>query len=328
MNEIDSIINYLNKNKIKYEKDFLIKKISYIKIGGIVPLYIKPETIEIFIDLIKYLNINGLIYKVVGNISNCLFDDININKIFISTHNINKINFIDENTIEVESGVMLPKFVKMMAQKSITGFEGLVGIPGTIGGSLFMNAGAYYDNEISDHLISVNCLDINNNIVFIEKDKCDFSFRNSFFQKNPRNIILYSRFNLIYGNQDDIYKKIEYCQYHRKKYQESKYPNLGSLFKTKDIYLDMAKTDRIYKIFLWIYRMINRLFKNKDSKTLNYITCKYFKINFNDDKPFSDKTINCMVNRGNLNFKKAMDFICQMRNVLKNTVELEIEIVN
>jgi len=321
------IVEFLQDKNIKFEKDFLISKISYFKIGGTVPFFITPENIEQIVNLVKFLQTIEYPYKVIGNASNCLFKDSGIDKVIVSLKKFQKISTDENNNlVNVEAGVMLPLFVKTLSQKGKQGFEGLIGIPGTIGGAIFMNAGAY-GNGICDNLIDISYLDRNGIIKIISKKETKFSFRYSIFQEFKDFIILSARFRLLNGNQKDIDEKIRLCQRDRNIYQETKYPNLGSLFKTRDIYEDIACQHKMYAYLLWFLRKTSKFYGRKNNRVINYFTIKYFNMNYGHEKPFSDKTLNCLVNRGNLTFKKAMVFIDMMKKILKNSVELEIEIV-
>jgi UDP-N-acetylenolpyruvoylglucosamine reductase len=190
-----------------------------------------------------------------------------------------------------------------------------------------MNAGAY-GNEISDQLIDVIYLNEAGRMSKASKDECAFSFRSSMFREKTSYVILSARFRLEPGDRQEINRKVQACQIDRATYQEMKYPNLGSLYKTKNIYGDIAKKSKLYKYFLWILNKIKRVLRLKNNVMINFFTAKYFKIKTVGKKAFSDKTLNCLVNRGDLSYTKALQFIDQISKILGDSVELEVEIIN
>ena len=219
---------------------------------------------------------------------------------------------------------MLSRFVRKLAARGIRGFEGLEGIPGTIGGAIFMNAGAC-GYEISDNLIDINVLTEDGKIKCFLKKDLRFAYRHSIFKEENIGIILNARFRIKYGNKNGINAKIKYFSDNRRTYQEHRYPNLGSIFATQDLYFEIAKHHLGYKVILYFIRKLNIILRSIDNKLVNKTTCWYFSLRFKK-QPFSDKTMNCLVNN-NITTKEAIEYINIIKKLTKNSVPLENEIV-
>lgn len=315
------LLKNLDLASIQYKRDVSLEKISYFKSKGKVKLIIYPMNIEnlIFINTLK---IN---YKILGNTSNILFLD-NINYgIFISMSKFKDYNLnLQDNIFECSPGLMLPKLARLFANFGIAGYEGLEGIPGTVGAAVYMNAGAY-GYEISDNVIFVDILNLNNKIDRYNKEKMQFNYRKSILQKSTLGIVVRVGFDI--SNRDkkeNLKNTIKSFQLNRNKYMEHTHPNLGSLFATHDIYKEFTKNDFLYKILLFFIRkFIYRLLKPNNNKILNYVTCKYFRINFNN-QPFSDKTMNCLINVDDT--KESLKYINTIKKITNNNLKLENEI--
>jgi UDP-N-acetylenolpyruvoylglucosamine reductase len=162
-----------------------------------------------------------------------------------------------------------------------------------------MNAGCY-GYEISDYLISVKSIDYKGNIVIHHKDDLQFDFRESMYKKSKKYIILEATFgiNTIASNNKDIFHKISTYKKHRHSILEYKFPNVGSIFKTTDIYSELSKTSKLYSIMLFLTRkVLYRIIRAKNNKLLNIFTLKFFKINV-DCQLISDTTVNVVINNG------------------------------
>ena len=322
-----SLLQFLNKNKIKFDTDVELKKITYFKSGGVIDFFIAPEGIDMLSLTISFLNNNNLKFKVLGASTNCIFlDETNID-IIVSLKNLKQIEFnFDDMEVNVEAGVMLPKLVRKLKDNSIVGFEGLEGIPATLGGALFMNAGSY-GYEISDYLTKVTFMNEDGSLSNLTKDDCLFKYRESIF-KNSYNgkIIIKAKFELKIGDKNKIEKKISFYHDHRYKTLEYKYPNVGSVFVTHDIYKELAKKSLLYKAVLIFTRMfVHRIIRAKSNFLLNQITFRFFGIkNYLD--VVSEKTMNVIVNR-QIGTKKIIDYIDKVHNLIGKNIRKEIEII-
>ena len=320
---IDIVIEFLELKNIRYKKNISLSEYSYFRTGGNVKLIVMPTTSEGLTDVIKFLNNEGYSYKVVGATSNILFLNDESYSIIISTRGTNDINIKHKQRLTtVSAGLMIPKFSKKLSSLGYTGFEGLLGIPGTIGGAIYMNAGAFGDS-ISDLLISVKIMEPDGVIKLIDRNEIDFSFRKSSLQNTGRYIIEAS-FLINSANQSYINNKMKGHLFNRLKFQEKTLPNLGSLFSTFDIYKDISRNNAMYSYLLLFIRVIYKITRSDNNKLLNKITCLYFGWKF-ETQPYSDKTLNCIVNRGQ-DTKEILDYIFTLRKTISSDVKIENEV--
>lgn len=195
---IEFCVNNFVPHKINYE----IKYETYFKKGGIVKLYICPNNKDELINIINEAKKNNIKYKVIGLCTNLLILDTVEYVVFISIKNINDVDVFN-NRIDVGSGYSVYDLTRLMLINGVSGYEGLEGIPGTIGGGVVMNAGAY-GYEISDKIIDITFIDVNGNIRTEPKEYFNFSFRNSIFKENKDLCIISVSFDM--ENNENIYK--------------------------------------------------------------------------------------------------------------------------
>lgn len=208
-------------------KDESLKKYCTLKIGGKCYILYKPNSIDSLIKAYKFILVNKLDYFVIGNGSNLLISDEYHCKIFICLKNLNKI-LLNENSLVLETGVMGNVISKKISELMFSGLEFLAGIPGTIGGMIYMNAGAW-GKQVSDVLESVTYIDEFGKVCEMKNiNSKGFSYRRSPFMKRHV-IILSCIINLKY----DITSINIYNNYLEKKKltQPLNTYNAGSTFK-------------------------------------------------------------------------------------------------
>lgn len=214
--------------------DVPMKNYTSFKIGGKAEKFLKIKNEEELKSAIKYARENNLKTTIIGNGSNLLVLDSGIKglvlKIEIDNLKIEK----KENYVEVTvgSGYKTMALGAKLMNEGITGFEELSGIPGTIGGAIFMNAGAY-GKEIKDINISTKCMDYDGNIFILQNKEQEFEYRSSIF-KNGKYIILETKLKLEYGKKEEIKNKINEFLSSRKEKQPLEYPSAGSTFKRQE----------------------------------------------------------------------------------------------
>jgi len=225
--------NILDKSRIKYNEP--MKNHTTMKVGGNCDCLVLPESIEEIKNIITYAKENKIDYYVIGNGSNLLVVDEGVHALIIKiTNKFAKVDVIGEEIIAT-SGASMP-IVSINARKnSLTGFEFACGIPGTIGGGVRMNAGAY-GGEIADIFVEATYLDTDGSIKNISKEKMNFGYRHTYFSDNPELIILSAKFKLKKGSQEEIAKKMEENAVARRTKQPLEYPNFGSVFKRPEGY--------------------------------------------------------------------------------------------
>ena len=197
-------------------------------IGGPVLAYIRPNDKSELIKIIKLMNKNSHKVYYLGSGSNLLVNDKNINAFVITTARAIKDIKIENNTIFADSGVMLGKLVKEAMKHKLTGLESLAGVPGTLGGALKMNAGAW-GSEISNYLISVEVIGSDGIIKMLKPTDLKFGYRKSSF--SSEDFILSAQFKLKASSEDDIKRKKTKASEGRIKTQPLKYRSAGSVFK-------------------------------------------------------------------------------------------------
>ena len=212
---------------IVLDNELMSKHTSY-GIGGKVLAYIRPFDKYELIKIIKLLNENNSKIYFVGSGSNLLVNDKKINAYIITPAKALKLFNIDDNIITAESGVMLGKVVKESIKHNLTGLEGLVGVPGTLGGALMMNAGAW-GAEISNYLISVDVVSSNGEIKKLYPGDIEFKYRYSSFSSNE--FILSAKFKLNKASRTEINKRKLIASRGRIKSQPLKFRSAGSVFK-------------------------------------------------------------------------------------------------
>lgn len=227
MEEIyQKLITTIDKSKIKTNEN--MGKHTSFKTGGNTKFLVRANTIEEIIYVLKTAKEYNIPLVVLGNGSNILFKDEGFNGIVlrIELDNIE----INEEKIIVNAGVKNAVIAKKALDNNLQGFETISGIPGTIGGAVRMNAGAY-GIEIKDVVESVTYIDFDTlEIKTITNEGCDFSYRHSIFCEN-KNVIVSCVLKLEKGNTEDIKNKMEECATSRREKQPLEFPSAGSTFK-------------------------------------------------------------------------------------------------
>ena len=209
------------------ENELMSKHTSY-GVGGPVKAFIIPKDRLDLINILKFSNNHNIETYFIGSGSNILFSDNEIDGIVISPLKSLRNFNISNNTIIAESGVMLGKMVKESIKNGLTGLESLIGVPGTLGGALSMNAGAY-GSEISNHLISVKMMSMDGKIKGYARNHLKFSYRNSNFKSNE--FILEAKFVLESDSIENIKTRTKKTSSSRKANQPLRYRSAGSVFK-------------------------------------------------------------------------------------------------
>ncbi|MCY1275670.1 UDP-N-acetylenolpyruvoylglucosamine reductase [compost metagenome] len=322
----------LNEHRISYRKDFLLKFETYFKTGGIAKLYVNPINTSELKAVVQAARTHGIPFKIIGLTTNIFFLDELEYGVIISTKGMTGLQ-IKENTISVECGYSLQELVRVALINGMQGLEGLEGIPGTVGGAVFMNAGAY-GYSISDHLVSVDYIDESGNMGSLLASECSFTLRTSIFRKNPEYIITSANLKLKPGKREDIAHRIETYHIARHSYQDFSYPNLGSMFSINgDFYRELFKRDALYRSICYLLKLI---FKNPLSKFLsrkrpnnkifNKLAITYAALDTLTYKP-SLKSMNILVNDGNTRSIDLIEYINEIRKRLDKEISLENEIV-
>ena len=221
----DNLIKKIDKKNILIDEP--MSKHTSFKVGGKTDYYITATTIENLIYILEKAKENNIDTYIVGNGSNLLVKDNGFRGAIIKL-GFNEIK-IYEDKIVADAGAPLILLAKLASDSSITGFEGLSGIPGTVGGAVRMNAGAY-GTEIKDVLIESKYLSEDGNIYTITNEEHKFDYRKSIFKENG-GIVLESTFRAKKGDKEEILAKINENKEKRISTQPTDKPSAGSTFK-------------------------------------------------------------------------------------------------
>ena len=222
----EKLITTIDKSKIKTNEN--MGKYTSFKTGGNAKFLVKVNTIDEIIHVLKIIKEQDIPLVVLGNGSNVLFKDEGFKGIVLKI-DLDNLK-LDQEKITVDAGVKNAIVARKALDNRLQGFEAISGIPGTIGGAIRMNAGAY-GTEIKDVVESVTYIDFNTlEVKKISNEECDFSYRHSIFCKN-KNIIVSCVLKLSKGKTEEIKTKMEECAKSRKEKQPLEYPSAGSTFK-------------------------------------------------------------------------------------------------
>lgn len=231
MNDNYNEILYRYENRCKTNED--LSKYHTFRIKGTADIVLLPETKDELIDMLHFCRINNYKHAIIGNGSNILFNNGVYKGILIATRKLKTVT-IDGNNIYCECGVPLPLAAVKALKAELSGLEKLSGIPGSLGGAIVMNAGAY-GSEIKDVLASVSVYDKDGNVYDLKPDELQLSYRHSII-KDQGLIVLSCKLKLTPGNYDSIKEIMDTCKNKRLSSQPIEFPSAGSIFKKEGEY--------------------------------------------------------------------------------------------
>jgi UDP-N-acetylmuramate dehydrogenase len=229
MNEIPSNFREVLDSEIRgeiFENEPLKERTTY-RIGGGARYLVCPK------DLGDLRRLNALMRRyqiprfILGGGANVLVNDQGFNGVVVHLRNFNRLA-IEDSKVTAGAGLVLDQFVVSCLKRELAGLERLSGIPGTLGGALRMNAGAF-DAEISDHLVTVECMDFEGNHCVLQKSEVAFSYRQAPVIKDT--YILGATFDFPRAAAEDLFKVREEILARRHEKQPWQYPSAGSVFK-------------------------------------------------------------------------------------------------
>lgn len=269
------------------------------RIGGTADYFVMPSSVYELQSVIQLLKKSDIKYYVIGNGSNLLVGDMGVRGVIIQlSDTFDEVEYVDDVTVKVMSGMKLSRLGKQLADKGLAGFEFATGIPGTIGGAVRMNAGAY-GKEIKDIIVSAEVLDKDGNIITLDKEKLELGYRTSCIMKYGY-IVLSAAFKFEKGSTDEIKENIKELSVMRRTKQPLDYPSAGSTFKRPEGYFAA------------------KLIEDAGLKGLSV-----------GDARVSEKHAGFVVNMGKATAQDVCELTDKVREEVKNKygVELELEVI-
>lgn len=215
--------------RVEVRRNYPVKSLTSFKIGGSAENFYLPKTVEELVFLLERVG-NPQVF---GSWSNVLISSNGIKGDIISTQNLKEIK-VDGTKVIAQSGVKGPAISRDVANYGLTGFEFMSGFPGSIGGNIYMNAGA--NNQcISDYLLKIRVFELSTKKVFeLTKDELEFGYRSSLLQRKDY-IVLDAEFNLQQSDKTSVLKQIQQNLDFRAAHQPNlSKPNAGSVFKNPE----------------------------------------------------------------------------------------------
>lgn len=324
---LELLKNELNSIGIPFEENFPLKKITWIKRGGVAKFLCRPQSASDLKMLCKFLRKKNIDFDVFGGTSNLYCRESYNPAVVVSTLNVNKYNF-DSECIECDCGVQSAVLSKKCCEKGLRGFEGLVSLPGTIGGAVCNNSGAF-GCCISDNLQSVLLIDECGVEKELKKTDLFFSHRSSVLKnKILAGTIISCKFKKI-KTDENLLQIAEKNIAVRKATQQGPLQNLGSVF-TENRMRRVKRSDVSslyayirYLLFLVWYKYFGRKIEKYKSSKKKFLLrlLGYSEL----DKYVSDKNLNCFVwsdDGADVAFVRYVEFMSRFNG----TSKLEIEI--
>lgn len=216
----------------RVKENVSFKTLTTYKCGGNARAVILPYDVSKLIEILKLLRTGAIPFKVLGNGSNILASDADYDGVIIKLSELKKVTYLENAQVKVEAGCNLIVLANEVCRKGLSGLEFACGIPGTVGGSIYMNAGAYL-SDMASVLCDVTYLDDHFEIQTLMRNEMAFSYRTSpFMGKNS--IILEATFDLKEGNATEILALVKDRRERRVVSQPLEYPSAGSVFRNPE----------------------------------------------------------------------------------------------
>ncbi len=229
----DYILELEKMNIGKIFKDESLSKYTTYKAGGIAKVIIFPNNREKLLQLLKYIKDNNIKYFILGNGSNVLFSSKYFYGIIIKLNNLNNVE-INKDEVYVEAGYPIIKLCNLCADNNLGNLEFASGIPATIGGAIYSNAGAY-NMEMSDIVKTVEIIDNDLNIRLLDNKDLNFKYRYSMLKDNKDYIVISAVLKLINKDKNEIIELMNKRRMKRMETQPLEYPSAGSVFRNPSL---------------------------------------------------------------------------------------------
>lgn len=220
---------YITQTGFDYKLDAPMNEYTTFRIGGKADVLVEPRSAQELKDIISNAKKENVNIIFMGNGSNLLVLDGGIRGVVIKFGANMSSTAVEGDIITAQSGITMARLASVAAENSLAGFEFASGIPGTLGGGIVMNAGAY-KGELKDVIIQVTALLPDGSIKVFEKDELDFSYRHSVFTDSDM-LVLEAKIKLSKGDADEIKARIRELSQKRRTTQPLEYASAGSAFK-------------------------------------------------------------------------------------------------
>ncbi|MFL0269002.1 UDP-N-acetylmuramate dehydrogenase [Candidatus Clostridium radicumherbarum] len=210
-----------------------MKNHTSFKVGGPADILVYPKTFEEVVNIIKLCNEDRIPFYIIGRGSNLVVRDGGYRGVIIKLTKLDTIK-VQEEMVIVQGGADLCKVSDAALTNDLTGFEFACGIPGTVGGAVTMNAGAY-NGEVSQVIYSALVVDKEGNLINLDREQLDLGYRTSAVQKHGY-AVLEASFKLKKGDHEKIKNRIDELTRRREDKQPLEYPSAGSTFKRPEGY--------------------------------------------------------------------------------------------
>lgn len=289
--------NYIDSAKIKYNEP--IAKHCTMRVGGPADVLVEVSNLDEIKQIINFAKENNINYYIIGNGSDLFGTDKGYRGIIIKVAKFFSDYSIDGDMITACSGISMPRLAMIAAEEGLSGLEFACGIPGTVGGGVRMNAGAY-GGEMSDIIYQTKYITKDGEIKILEKDEHDFGYRHTFFTDHPEYIILETTFKFTHKDTEEIKYQMSQNNKSRREKQPLEFPNSGSAFKRPEGH--------------YVGQMI------QESGLKGYSI---------GGAQVSEKHAGFIINKGNATAKDILDLIAHIQKVIKKNydVDLQTEII-
>jgi len=223
---VSDLAQMINPENIKCNES--LKQYTMTRLGGKADIFVMPETEEEAQKVIQYAYEHQIPLLMLGNGSNMVVRDGGVRGIVLHFAKLDGIHIADD-VVVAQAGALIKEVSRQVAAESLTGFEFACGIPGSIGGAMAMNAGAY-GGEIKDVIVECTVVTQEGERLVLSKDELELEYRKSIIAKNGY-YVLSAKFQLTKGDQQEIDAKIADLTYQRESKQPLEYPSAGSVFK-------------------------------------------------------------------------------------------------
>ena len=220
------LAQYVNPENIKINES--LKKYTMTKLGGKADVFVMPKTEDEAQQIVQYAHNNNVPLLMLGNGSNMVVRDGGVRGIVMHFAKLDAVK-IEGDRVYAQAGALIKEVSKAVAARSLTGFEFACGIPGSIGGAMAMNAGAY-GGEIKEIIVECTVLNPAGEKIVLTKDELELEYRKSIIAKEGY-YVLSATFQLSVGDQAAIDAKIADLTFQRESKQPLEYPSAGSVFK-------------------------------------------------------------------------------------------------